>query len=345
MGMKDKEVLKANHASANGSLTIEKALFEYLRTHPEPRYSPEKLEKKRMEVTLMNDRVFEGVFGDNKNNDLLAQILSELRKIHGLPIIPKVLSSHVQNSSIYDVLFGRRMIADLVGDAEKEIAMPRLNFTVEVQAEPEDGFAIRGTISSANVMRLGFEKGMSYLLAPDVIGISILGFKLPELLYTNEFCTRIVRTNYDAPTNFFLADKYSEYYLEMPKLKKKEQFQKKYHELWEICKVFKDNVIEQEEAIRMGVIMSPIAQKLSDEFRRATKDPQMMEEVLTSEEFRDFLINRDFTLRNESRIEGKVEGKIELYYSEMGFTVEQIAEKLSLSKALVIEVLKNEDLI
>ena len=223
------------------------------------------------------------------------------------------------------------MIADLIGDAEKEITRAKVNLTVEVQSEPEEAFSTRGTISSSNVMRSQFEKGTPYALAPDVIGINILGFKLPELLYSNAFCTRIARTNFDSPENFFLADKYSDYYLELPKLQSKEQFAEKYHELWEICKVFKENIEKQEEDMRMGVITSPVAQKLSSEFKTATSDPRLVDNLLTDEEFRRLIIERDNRLRNEV--------KIEMYFTEMNFSAKQIADKLLLDEGTVIVAL------
>lgn len=351
MEMKNNTSAAKQSGLSNDQDAIE-ILHKYQEALSQSRYSPEKLEKKRKEVTLMSDRVFEAVFSGNKNNELLALIVNALRMIHGLPPILRVVNSQVQKSSLHEVLMGRRMIADLVGEAEKSL-QEKLNLAVEVQAELEEYFSTRGTLSSSNVMRSDLNQGVPYALAPDVIGINILGFKLPDLLYSDEFCTRIVRTNYDAPENFFLAEKYSDYYLELPKLKKKEQFAEKYHELWEICKVFKENTEKQEEDIRMGVITSPVAQRLSNEFRKATNDPQLMENLLTDEEFRRLLIERDNNIHDfalsEGRAEGlnkgRVEGKIELYFTEMNFSAGQIAGKLSMDEGSVIAVLKRIGLV
>ena len=252
------------------------------------------------------NRVFEAIFSNNRNNLLLTEIINAMRKIHKLPPITRVVNSRVQNPSLMEVLLGRKMIED----AETP------SLTIDVQVEP-------------------------YALAPYIISINVLGYNLPALLYSNEFCTCIVQTNYDAPENFFMANKYSEYYCELLKLKEKEQFAEKYHELREICKVFEYNTKKQDEGICIEVITSPIAQMLSNEFRKITNDPQLMDNRLTDDEFRQLLIERDIARFNESRNEGK----IELYFTEMGLSVEQIAEKLSMDEGNVITVLKRIGLI
>ena len=40
-----------------------------------------------------------------------------------------------------------------------------------------------------------------------------------------------------------------------------------------------------------------------------------------------------------SKAEGKAEGKIEIYFKELGYTLEQIAHKLSIPQSQVSEVL------
>jgi len=307
MEKKDNKPLLVN-TSKTSLKTSEEIFQEYTKALKEKRYPSEKIAKKQKEVTLMDDRVLEAVFSDNKNNPLLAGIANAMRKIHNLTPIAKVLNSQVEKTSIWDVLFGRKMIADLIGEGEKAFNSGKINITAEVQKEQAEAFATRGTLSSGNVMRTGFEKGADYSMAPDVIGINILGFKLPELHYTETFCSRIVRTNFDAPKNFFLADKYSDYYLEIPKLGKKEQFDEKYHELWDILQVFKTTIENQEEDIRMGVITSPIAMELSREFKVATGDPHMIEQLLTEDEFRAMLAQHDLNVLNKGHNEGRVEG-------------------------------------
>jgi len=65
----------------------------------------------------MNDRVFLVTFDENKNNDIITDIVNALRKIHNLPLIPEIQRTTVQKVSYLDVL-GRGMVGDLLGEAE-----------------------------------------------------------------------------------------------------------------------------------------------------------------------------------------------------------------------------------
>ena len=73
-----------------------------------------------------------------------------------------------------DVL-GRGMVADLIGLGLQ------INIALEAQRKIQEGYAVRAALSSSNIMRHQFETGSDYTEAPDVIGVNILGFKLPEL--------------------------------------------------------------------------------------------------------------------------------------------------------------------
>ena len=108
----------------------------------------------------------------------------------------------VQNVSFLDVL-GRGMIGDLLGWGET------INIALEVQKGKQDGFAVRGTLTSSNAMRTGFNMGDDFTEASDVIGINILGFRLPQLAHRKEFVSRIIRSEYDSKVPF-LDDKYSD---------------------------------------------------------------------------------------------------------------------------------------
>ena len=64
------------------------------------------------------------------------------------------------------------MIGDLVGEGTL------INIAIEVQKGSQDGYAVRGTITSSNAMRYQFNSGDNFTEAPDVITINILGFML-----------------------------------------------------------------------------------------------------------------------------------------------------------------------
>ena len=127
----------------------------------------------------------------------------------------------------------------------------------------------RGTLTSSNAMRRGFNMGDDFTEAPDVIGINILGFRLPQLGHRKEFVSRIVRAEYDSKEPF-LADKYSDYYIELPKMDdwKKSDLPEAYHDLWDLCCIFKTKIKEHEEVIRMQAISNPVALDLSREARK-----------------------------------------------------------------------------
>jgi len=210
----------------------------------------------------MNDRVFLVTFIDNKNNHIITGLADSVRRIHALPPIPQVQQTTVQNISILDVL-GRGMIGDLLGWGES------INIALEIQNGKQAGYAVRGTLTSSNAMRLGFSKGNDFTSAPDVIGINILGFRLPQLEHRKEFVSRIIRSEHDSKEPF-LADKYSDYYIELPKMDNwnKSDLPEAYHDLWDLCCIFKAKIKEHEEVIRMQAISNPVALDLSKEAKK-----------------------------------------------------------------------------
>jgi len=201
-------------------------------------------------------------FMDNKNNHIITGIADSVRKIHALPPIPQVQHTTVQNVSLLDVL-GRGMVGDLLSWGES------IRIALEAQRGRQDDYAVRGTITSSNAMRIGFNMGDNFANAPDVIGINILGFRLPQLEHRKEFVSRIVRSEYDSKEPF-LADKYSDYYIELPKMNdwQKSDLPEAYHDLWDICCIFKAKIKEHKEVIRMQAISNPIALDLSREARK-----------------------------------------------------------------------------
>jgi hypothetical protein len=255
--------------------------------------TPEERAKLRAEISVMHDRLIEAIFADNKNNPLITDTANVLRKIHKLPLIPPITYTKTQKSSVTDFL-ERKMIADLLGGVERVDAKGRifniLNLSVEVQQSPQDGYEARAILSSSNAFREGFAVGMSYDDAPDVVSINIMGYKLPSLDGKKEFFTRIVRSDYDYPKRRILADKYSDYLIELPKLGKKSDWHKKYHELWDLCAVFKSKVSEYDEVMKM--VASPVAKSLLREAKIASGQDVVIDKVLHDTRLEDYIYRR-----------------------------------------------------
>jgi len=243
-------------------------------SQPKRRYTQEEIDEARQNLALMNDRVFLAHFIDNKNNHVITGLADAARKIHTLPPIPQVQRTSVQNVSLFDVL-GRGMIGDLLGWGEA------INIALEVQKGKQDGYAVRGTLTSSNAMRTGFNIGDDYSEAPDVIGINILGFRLPQLTHRKEFVSRIIRAEYDSKVPF-LDDKYSDYYIELPKMDdmKKEDLPEVYHDLWDICCIFSAKMKDLEEVIRMQAVKNPVALSLASEVKKTVARNDVVHDTL-----------------------------------------------------------------
>jgi hypothetical protein len=271
------------------------AFFEQITTQPKRQFTQEEINKARGNLALMNDRVFLVTFADNKINHIVTEIVSSLRRIHGLTPIPPIERTTVQSISLLDVL-GRGMVGDLLGEGES------INISIEVQRKSQDDYAVRGILSSSNIMRHQFDVGDDFSEAPDVIGINILGFKLPQLKNRTMFCSRIVRAEYESK-EAFLADKYSDYYIELPKMDDwtKEKLPKEYHDLWDLCHIFKAKIKEHEEVIRMQAISNPIALELSQEVRKTVAPGDFVNDTLNRKSELEQL--RDYVLRREQKRE------------------------------------------
>ena len=231
-------------------------------TKPKRKYTKEEIEEARQNLALMNDRVFLAHFIDNKNNHTIKGLADAARKIHALAPIPQIQETLVQNISLLDVL-GRGMIGDLLGWGKA------INIALEIQKGKQAGYAVRGTLTSSNAMRIGFNMGDDFTEAPDVIGINILGFRLPQLSHRKEFVSRIIRTEYDGKVPF-LDEKYSDYYIELPKMDdmKKEDLHEAYHDLWDICCIFRAKMKDIEEVILMQAVSNPVALSLANEVKK-----------------------------------------------------------------------------
>jgi len=258
---------------------------------PKRQYTQEEIDEARGNLALMNDRVFLATFVDNKNHHIITGLTNAARKIHALVPIPAIERTAVQNISLFDVL-GRGMIGDLFGEGEC------INVTVEAQKDSQAEYAVRGTLTSSNAMRVGWNAGKDYADAPDVIGINILGFRLQQLEHNKMFCTRIVRADYDNKVPF-LADKYSDYYIELPKMDEwtKENLPEEYHDLWDICCIFKAKVKEHKEVIRMQAISNSVALDLSGEVRRIVAPSEFVNGSLDQkgelEQLRNYILWRE----------------------------------------------------
>ena len=137
-------------------------------------FTKQEIEEARGNLSPMNDRVAMATFADNKNNDIITGIVNALRNIHNAPQISPIEQTYLQELSLPDVL-GRGMIADMISEGWQ------INVVTEIQGKSQADFAVRGTLSSSNIMRRQFKKGDDYSEAPDTIGVYILGFNLPEL--------------------------------------------------------------------------------------------------------------------------------------------------------------------
>jgi predicted transposase/invertase (TIGR01784 family) len=170
------------------------------------------------------------------------------------------------------------MIADMISEGW------HINVATEMQKGSQADFAVRGTLSSSNVMRRQFKAGDDYSEAPDTIGVYILGFNLPELQHRKVFVSRIVRAEYDSK-EYFLPDKYSDYYIELPKLDNltKEELLKEYHELWDLCVILKTKIKDQDEVIKMQAIQSPLALNLASEARKAVTPDDFVNDTMKRE--------------------------------------------------------------
>ena len=315
------------------------------------------------EYTPMHDRAFENMFADDKNNKLLSDIVNLLRGVHDLPPIPGITSSRVQVKTYHESLLSeidgspdvnnRRMQADLVGIVPGFPGSPGFNISVEVQQEKQADFAARAVLTSSNMLREGLESGSNFSGTRDLIGINILGFKLPELASDNasqagKFVSRIIRSDYDTGKHF-LPDKFSEYYLELPKLPgKREQVSEKYRELWDVCKIFQTKRRDMEEVISMSGITSPVATDLAKAFGDTVRSDYFADVVKRDAEAKERVEAWAEAKAAEAEAKGIAEGKAEMaaktavmfniLESEFGKLAKEAGIDLPQFKAMVDEI-------
>jgi hypothetical protein len=171
------------------------------------------------------------------------------------------------------------MIADMVSEGWQ------INVATEVQKGSQADFAVRGTLSSSNVMRRQINAGDDFVDAPDTVCVYILGFNLPELKGRDMFVSRIIRAEYES-REYFLADKYSDYYIELPKMDgfTKQEIPKEYHDIWDLCVILKTKIKDQEEVIRMQAVESQTALNLAMEAKKAVASDEFVNDTMKREQ-------------------------------------------------------------
>ncbi|MCL2016655.1 MAG: PD-(D/E)XK nuclease family transposase [Defluviitaleaceae bacterium] len=277
--------------------TDEKTLIEIhrdIKNLPEIIYTQEEIDKARDELTLMNHRVFMGTFADNKHNNVITNLIGGVRQLHKLPPIPPIENTQVENPDIYDII-RRQMFSDLSGTGNL------ISIILEIQAQAQAGYAARGIITTGNAMRKDFKIGDDYTKAPDVVTVHLLGFRLPELKGIKNFCSRIINAEYESGRPF-LAEKYSTYFVELPKMPKtKAKLPKEYHTLWDFCHIFKTKMKNLEEEVKMQAITNPSVLELAD----AAKKTVAPNEFITEE----MRFKREIEALGEYLRRGKEEGE------------------------------------
>lgn len=285
--------------------SLDEAIIK-LATQPKRQYTQQEIDEAREDLVLMNDRVFMATFMDNKNNHIVTGTANAVRKIHAVAPIPDIEQTRVQDLSLLDVL-GRGMIGDLTGWGRL------VSIAIEAQNEKQGGYAVRGILTTSNAMRINFNIGDDYTEAPDVITLHFLDFRLPELKNRKMFCSRIVSAEYESKETF-LADKYSTYFIELPKMNDltKADLPEEYHDLWDICCIFRARIKEQEEVIRMQAVVNPIALELSDEVRKAVTPNEFVNDTLNRknelEQLREYMKRREQKLAQAEKQKGEAAG-------------------------------------
>ena len=319
--MKDIYLSDSEHILHSTEIKNFKLILESIKKTPKRTYNDQELDEARGNLALMHDRVFFGTFDGNKNMHIITALVNALRKIHYLSDIEPIEQIELQKVSMEDVLL-RGQVGDLLGLGRG------YNIVLEVQKGKQDGFAVRGTITSSNATRIQFKIGADFTEAPDVIGINILGFRLPELEERSMFFSRIVRSEYESGIKF-LADKYSEYYIELPKMRGlcKEELPERYHELWDLCCIFSAKVKNHEEVIRVQKIKTHAALELSSEIKKTVAPKNFIAETVDTEDELERFALAVIRMQNKKISEAKKEA-YELAEKKAVELVERKAEEM-----------------
>ena len=246
------------------------------------------------------------------------------------------------------------MIADLLSQSkistDKEgILRSIFNLTIEIQSDSQDGFDVRAILSSGNAFREGWVAGYGYMQVPDTMGICILGYNMPRFKYKKGFHSRIVNTDYDYPEKFFLEEKYSNFFVELPKLPKlcnKADWGEELHELWDLCVVFLHKVSDYEKVV--GMVRTDVAKALLDEARKASSQDAVIDDALADDAIEQYVSELVADGKMEGISQGITQGitqgislgEIKYCFAKLKRTVQQIAVEFGISEDDVEAALK-----
>jgi len=241
----------------------------------------EELKEKLGLLTITSDIVTEHAFKDNKNNDIVTEIANEIQKIYDFELMPMLQETTVQRADAPEVLKHKKMVADFTGYAVKKKfgRIKAINLGMEIQKQPQSDFPERIILSFSNRTKIGFKSAAEYKETPDVIQIGIATAKLKKLTDNKNFVSCIdMFTIRETGKPLFKDDKYQMFLIELSKMPKtKDKLDKKYHALWDICKVLKTSHKDMERMIEMAAITNPTALKLSRELKKAVTSPEVVE--------------------------------------------------------------------
>jgi len=92
---------------------------------------------------------------------------------------------------------------------------------------------------------------------------------------------------------------------------KKSNLPEAYHDLWDLCCIFKAKIKEHEEVIRMQAISNPIALDLSKEARKTITPNDFVRSTLSRDDELAELREYGIWLEHRSKAKGEAEGKAE----------------------------------
>ena len=112
-----------------------------------------------------------------------------------------------------------------------------------------------------------------------------------------------------------MDEKYSDYYIEHPKMDemKKEDLPEVYHDLWDLCCIFRTKMKDMEEVIRMQAVKNPVALDLANGVKKTVARNDVVNDTLNraSEllQLQNYFMNKERKAAEIAKLEGKAEGK------------------------------------
>jgi len=133
-----------------------------------------------------------------------------------------------------------------------------------------------------------------------------------------------------------LADKYTEYYIELPKMDNftKEELLEEYQDLWDLCVILRAKVKEYKEVIKMQAVANPAALELSREVEKAVAPNEFVNETINRkselEQLRNYFKKREQKTAEVmliTALQGNTPSDvIEAMRKNAGITVDRLAE-------------------